>query len=223
MVATHEPNKGERLNDALLKTLTGGDSITVRGLYERQEVEFEPQFNIWLTANHNPKLLEGDSGNERRIRYMKFVTKPPVPDESLKDKLTEPKELSGILAWAVRGAQSVPQHGLNEPAVVNEWTRKYHESNNVLSEFFDESVEVNPSYKTKQSDLLLAINQWRSGEDMKPMTSAQISKAMKNLHYENKPQRLGEKTERCWIGLRLKHSPHFDRTPGEAKEVIPNE
>jgi putative DNA primase/helicase len=75
-VSTSETGEGNRLNEPLLKQLTGGDRIRARFLYH-DEFEFTPQFTVLLSTNHKPYV--GDNGHAiwRRIRVVPFnVTIP---------------------------------------------------------------------------------------------------------------------------------------------------
>ena len=52
-VTSVEPNEGMRLDEGLLKQLTGGDRVTARKLYGN-EFEFSPEFKLWMGTNHKP-------------------------------------------------------------------------------------------------------------------------------------------------------------------------
>jgi hypothetical protein len=54
-VAAVEVEGGRRLAEVLVKTLTGGDTITARFLH-REFFEFQPAFKLWLAANHRPVI-----------------------------------------------------------------------------------------------------------------------------------------------------------------------
>ena len=94
--------RGARLNEQLVKTLTGGDHVRARKLYEEFR-EFRPQAKTVIVTNSDPEVSAGDEAMFRRIHKVPF--NPPVPaaqrDLGLSRKLEA--EVEGILAFAVEG------------------------------------------------------------------------------------------------------------------------
>src|SRR5207344_2000398 len=66
-VAATEISEGRRLNEALVKRMTGGDTITARFL-RAEYFEFTPTFKVWLATNHRPEVRGIDEAIWRRIR-----------------------------------------------------------------------------------------------------------------------------------------------------------
>jgi P4 family phage/plasmid primase-like protien len=95
-----EPSKGVKLNEGIMKELTGGDPIQARGLYSESEI-FEPQFSLVVCTNNLFDIESNDDGTWRRIRKCDFVSKFVdegetynhetqhvfLKDKNLKDKL----------------------------------------------------------------------------------------------------------------------------------------
>src|SRR5262249_46705090 len=52
-VSASEAEEGQRFATALLKELTGGDTITARFM-RAEYFEFRPEFKLWLATNHKP-------------------------------------------------------------------------------------------------------------------------------------------------------------------------
>jgi P4 family phage/plasmid primase-like protien len=69
-----EPSKGVKLNEGIMKELTGGDPIQARGLYSESEI-FEPQFNLVVCTNNLFDIESNDDGTWRRIRKVDFLSK----------------------------------------------------------------------------------------------------------------------------------------------------
>lgn len=95
-----EPSKGVKLNEGIMKELTGGDPLQARGLYSESEI-FDPQFSLVVCTNNLFDIESNDDGTWRRIRKCDFKSKfidegetyndetPYIfpKDKSLKDKL----------------------------------------------------------------------------------------------------------------------------------------
>jgi len=75
-----EPSKGVKLNEGIMKELTGGDPIQGRALYSESET-FEPQFNLVVCTNNLFDIESNDDGTWRRIRKCDFVSKFLGEDE----------------------------------------------------------------------------------------------------------------------------------------------
>ena len=70
-VASVEVDEGKQLAEGIVKSLTGGDSITARFLY-KEAFEFTPQFKLWMAANHAPRVDAEDAAMWRRIIRIPF-------------------------------------------------------------------------------------------------------------------------------------------------------
>lgn len=111
-VVASESDKNRRISLAMVKTLTGGDSISARQPYDTADTNFRPTWKLFLYTNHVPTNIAEDFAMQQRLIYinypLQYVDKPdpanPLQrprDPNLRQKLV--KELPGILAWAVRG------------------------------------------------------------------------------------------------------------------------
>lgn len=160
-VTTSEAGEGKRLNEAMLKSITGGDTITARQLYAK-EVEFTPQFTLWMAANHRPVIKGGDDGIWSRMRLVPFTVRIPDGeiDRTLKAALRD--ELPGILAWAVSGAIQWYREGLPFPDAVMAATASYRDESDVLGEFIEERCTVAPAERCQASEVYKAYKQWVS-------------------------------------------------------------
>ena len=69
-----EPSKGVKLNEGIMKELTGGDPIQARGLYSESEI-FTPQFKLAVGTNNLFDVDSNDDGTWRRIRKCPFQSK----------------------------------------------------------------------------------------------------------------------------------------------------
>lgn len=136
LVTSVEPNEGMRLDEGLLKQLTGDDVVTARKMFS-EEFEFKPEFKLWMATNHKPLIRGTDTGIWRRIHLIPFEVQIPIDrvDKKLKYKLV--KESEGILKWAVQGCIRWQNEGLSMPQKVLEAVREYQHEMDVISTFMD--------------------------------------------------------------------------------------
>jgi putative DNA primase/helicase len=171
LVVAAEVAEGRRLNESLVKDLTGGERIAARYLH-REFFEFTPAFKLWMYGNHKPVIRGYDYGIWRRIRLVPFTETIPEPerDPQLKDKLRA--ELPGILAWAARGCQEWLQRGLGVPEEVRAATQAYQSEMDVLARFLEDCCVVAPDAQAGAGDLYRAFKQWceQTGEPAQKQT-----------------------------------------------------
>lgn len=140
-VTSEEPTEGVRLNEGLLKQLTGGSRVTCRFLYG-DEFEYTPEFKIWIATNHKPVIRGTDVGIWRRIKLIPFEVNIPKNkvDKNLKFKLRQ--EFSQILAWAVEGCMKWQKEGIQEPNCVVDATQEYKQEMDLIGGFVNECIEI---------------------------------------------------------------------------------
>jgi putative DNA primase/helicase len=171
-ITCEEPTEGMRLNEGLLKQLTGGSRVTARHLYG-DEFEFTPEFKIWVATNHKPTIRGTDFGIWRRIKLIPFEVNIPKDkvDKNLKYKLRE--EFPQILAWAVEGCRKWQEDGLHEPQRVLEATKEYKQEMDLVAGFIEQCVMINygATEHVMASDLFNVYRQWAKQNNEYEMSS----------------------------------------------------
>ena len=204
-VCTSETEAGKRLAEALIKQMTGDDTIVARHLYQN-EFEYIPQCKIFLGTNHKPVIKGTDLGIWRRIRLVPFQVTIPEPkrDKHLKEKLRA--EFSGILAWAVRGFSGWQRYGLQPPREITAATEYYRQEMDVVSEFTTEMCIVTPGVKTSAKALYEAYRAFcgRNGEE--PVRQFDFGGELTARGLERRHGRLGW----SWHGIALVAVTHGD-------------
>jgi phage/plasmid-associated DNA primase len=160
LVTSSETNEGTRLNEARVKALSGGDSITARFLHA-EFFTFQPVAKFFLAFNHRPRVQDDSFGFWRRVRLIPFnrVFSGSSDDKFLSDKLIA--ESSGILNWLIDGCLKWQKQGLDPtPECVQEATREYQTDSDPLSQFIDEDCAVQHQAQVKANDLYQKYLTW---------------------------------------------------------------
>jgi putative DNA primase/helicase len=183
LVVAIETGEGARINEVLVKELTGGDPITARRMRE-DFWTFKPTHKVLLCTNHKPAVRGTDHAIWRRLRIVPFtVTIPEAEqDKALPRKLLE--QLPGILAWCVRGCLEWQQDGLNPPPCVIDATEQYRQDEDVLGAFLAEHCLENPELRVKGSTLFARFKVWAEGSAEPCMTQRKFGMAMTERGFE---------------------------------------
>ena len=145
-IAASESSKYDTLNEAKIKSATGGDWI--RCAYKhRDHFEYRPQFKIWLLSNHPISGDVDDAAFWGRMRTIKFPHSfLGKEDKRLKQRMKSPEVLRGVLAWLVEGSQrwfALPQ-GLPIPQEVQDEVNKQRNELDYVQQWMDECCTLVP-------------------------------------------------------------------------------
>ncbi len=145
-----EPPKRMLLDTALLKTLTGRDTITARFIHER-EFQFVPCFKLFINTNHLPLITDDTLFSSGRVNVVSFDRhfSPEEQDRGLKDRLIEPGEIAGIFNWCLEGLRRYYTEGLRPPASVQASTGEYRANSDKVGNFLSECMEKAPGYRVR--------------------------------------------------------------------------
>ncbi len=202
LAITGEPERGAKLSEGLIKILTGGDTVTGRGLYKDSE-EFTNNAKIMLVTNHLPQIAGTDEGIWRRIRVIPFTI--TIPEDKRDKKLLQKlkAELPGILNWAVEGCTLWQKEGLESPQVVKQWTDKYREEQDVLRDFLDDCMARDAKSKILCGELYAAYTIWCRNNSEPELARKLFTAAIEARGY---PKRKGTAGNLFFYGITQKDS-----------------
>lgn len=178
-VRTSEPDEGQRLQEGLIKELTGGEPILVRALNENFVLIY-PIFKLTVSGNHRPEIHGGDDGIWRRVLLVPFdVQIPPAErDPDLGAKLWA--ERDGILNWLVAGLMDYLGNGLQVPEAVTAATAEYRADSDPIATFLTSvcAVTGDPRHSMRAADLAAAVAYWMEEQALGAWTPRTISKRL---------------------------------------------
>jgi P4 family phage/plasmid primase-like protien len=211
-----EPSKGMKLNEGIMKELTGGDPIQARALYAESEI-FEPQFKLVVCTNNLFDIESNDDGTWRRIRKCDFLAKfvdegeehtddTPyvfVKDKGLKEKLP---------AFAPIFASMLVKRAFESGGVVEDCdyvmaaSNKYRNGQDNIAAFVAENVEKTgiATDKIKKNELSNQFKMWFLQEQ----GGRKMPKGQELYQYMDK--RYGANSNSCWTGVKMKYPDQED-------------
>lgn len=205
LVTASESTEGVKLDEALIKQLTGGDAINSRPLYGDEET-WTPEFSIWLATNHLPKFSSDDNAIWRRVKPIHFGV---VFGQDGRDEVMDigralvAEEGPGILNWILDGVKGYRERGLVEPATLTEGVTAYQNESDPVARFIQESaaqdsIVLEAEAKIDSRSLYNAFTAWCADEGIRyPLTAARFGRRMSTLGYT--PGRTS--TARYWHGI----------------------
>ena len=197
-VQAQEAESGQRLAEAKIKMMTGGDPITCRALYGHQ-FTYDPQFVLWLATNEMPDISGSSDAVWERLRIIPFDVSipPPERDLTLFDKLTE--ELPGILNWAINGYHDWKEQRLNPPDKVLRTVCGYREEKDLVAQWINEECIQDPTAKSLSKDLYNTYLDWTTANHSEPLSNNKFAKELERKGF------IRVKTARAnaWKGIGL--------------------
>jgi putative DNA primase/helicase len=222
-IVTTSETRARRLDEGMVKRVTGGDTLAGRRLYENTE-EFRGTFKLWLAGNERPVVGGDDDAIWRRIREIPFPRSLAAGerDPVVKATLTDPLGAGpAVLAWAVAGCaawcqrRDAGQPALGEPAAVVEATADYRGVMDTVAAFLDAACVLEADAWISREDLRAALDRWGREEGVSDRMLPSATALARGLR-ERGALSKGRKGCRGWAGVRL-------RGPGDPEPAAQDE
>lgn len=207
LAVLQETGEGRRLDTALVKSITGRDTLTARFLHA-EFFDFAPTFKCWLVTNHLPRVPAHDQAIWDRLHLIPFQVRfePEDQDPELPAKLKD--EAPGILRWIVDGAREWYEGGLRPPPAVKSATEGYRRDEDVVGRFLEERCELDPAARTGARGLYREYSEWAKETGQRALSERRFSHDVSRRGFEKR--RSGGGGRREWFGIALVETPAGD-------------
>jgi P4 family phage/plasmid primase-like protien len=171
-----EMSKGDKMNEGIMKEITGGDPIQARALF-KDTVTFIPQFKLVVCTNTDFEETSNDDGTWRRMRYIDFVSKmldkpyedPKFPKNEFPYQFPLDKNLDKkfdiwapvLMTLLVEKAYKL-QGVVNDCDIVLSNSDKHREKQDFMAEFTRDKIKTQSGGRIKKNELLETFKQWYS-------------------------------------------------------------
>lgn len=157
-----ESGLGRRLNEAKIKWITGGDTLTARGMYAKKPSHWLPSHKVIIQSNYMPQIADAmDTGIRRRLVIIPFRASGFTVIPKLKAQLKAPEELPAVMAWLLEGYWLWQREGLGpESAEMLAAKGKYYDEQDLLQHWLDECCVIGAGHKLHLTTGKEAFNKW---------------------------------------------------------------
>ena len=180
------------LRSDLLKTVTGGDAISVRGMRENPRTQ-TPSATLMFSANELPSIRLVDNAIKRRLMIWPFDHQPERVDVGLGAKLVEPKNLSGVVGWLRDGLRDYIQltaqgQDMPMPDAVRKTTDQYFTEADTIGQWRDSCIQ--DGGETLSANLYRSFVGWCEPQKRKPLSERSFTLWL-GRHYDRRRTRSG--------------------------------
>jgi putative DNA primase/helicase len=196
LVTTNESIEGKSFPESFIKSITGGESMSMRKMYVGA-AEFTPIYKIIIGTNFKPAVREAGDAIWRRMVYVPFRKVITNIDLEFAQRVAN-EERSGILNWLLRGARLASEmKGFTErPLIVEEAMQEYKSEEDIVGEFLEARCEEGEDFEVRFGELYAAFRKYREELEDKKYTMSAKGFALrldgrgversKNGHYREK-------------------------------------
>lgn len=160
-VTMAESNQYGKLDEEMIKQLTGGEEIKARNLYETATT-FLPQFTLWLSCNDLPAVNDKSLFASDRIRVIEFNRHftADEQDKTLKGEFQKAEAMQGIFSWLIAGYFQYKRFGLKMTKDMAQVIQNYERDNDLVLQFLEEKCVKTDKGVTKIKSLYDAYKIW---------------------------------------------------------------
>ena len=156
-----EPEKKITFNAALVKRMTGNDTLNARFLHENS-FDFKPNFKIFINTNYKPSVSDMTLFYSCRLKLIPFKRhfEEHEQDKGLKSFFAEETNLSAIFNWCYEGYKRFRAEGLEDPAAVTTATKEYEAESDRVGQFVDAWLEEGEAFEVRTSAVYKLYGEW---------------------------------------------------------------
>lgn len=164
-----EPSKDAKINEGMMKQLTGDSSMTARALYCESE-KFSIQFHLVVCTNTLFEIVSNDDGTWRRIRIVEFMSKFVNPEDPKDDTEyqfdKDPILKEKLSSWAPIFASMLVKRAFQNQGIVENCdivmsaSNKYRQGQDHIAGFVAEMIVRKEGKKIGKRELCEQFKIW---------------------------------------------------------------
>lgn len=202
-VSLSELDQDERLNESLVKRLTGGDTAKSRGLYQENR-QWRVEFMMWMATNYLPRLNSDDNAIWKRVKPIEFPTEVSTlgPEVGGIAEKIFAEESSGIFNWLLEGVRKYQQSGLDDLEQIAEAVATYRRDVDTVAQFIDAATDEHmvvqePEAKMPARNLHAMYSEWCHRNGTRGLGERRFGQRLESLGFERRRAAGGI----VWLGV----------------------
>lgn len=203
-----EPDRNLRLDAALVKTMTGNDTMNARFLHENS-FDFKPQFKLYINTNYRPAISDLTLFSSDRVIIVSFDRHfgETEQDKNLKELFSAPNSQSAILNWLLEGYRLLRSEGLMVPETVKAAIEEYRRESDKVARFTEECLEKMAGAEIRTSVVYKEYTRWCEDNGCKAESATKFNQALSSFAtLERKRPKGGGNATTLLIGYKLSES-----------------
>jgi P4 family phage/plasmid primase-like protien len=209
-----EPSKDARINEGMLKQLTGDSTMQARALYCESE-KFNIQFQLVVCTNTLFEIVSNDDGTWRRIRIVEFMSKfvnpeDPVIDDTPYQFPKDPILKEKLPLWAPVFASMLVKRAFENQGIVQNCdivmsaSNKYRQGQDHIAGFVSEMVVRKEGKKIGKQELVQQFKAWFQDTqgNKKPPKGVEL--------YEYMDKKFGKCRKDGWVNVKINYETEKD-------------
>jgi P4 family phage/plasmid primase-like protien len=179
MVSISETSDHLKLDENMLKSLTGGDVVSCRHPYGRF-YSYTPTYSLLLDTNHPLAPRETGPAMWRRLNFIRWPIEIPLAEHDKELGLKLRAERQGVLNWQIQGAKEYYERGLPVVEAITKATQEQRAASDDMALWIEQKCILVLGARGLSTPLLLSFQAWTKAEGDTFITGTRIfAKRMK--------------------------------------------
>ena len=200
LVFANETEEGQRLAEARIKDLTGGDTLTGRVPYAKENITFQPVHKLIIAGNHRIEVRDNSIGMWRRVILVPFRVTIPEADRDRHLCDTLKAEGAGVLNWMLAAFWDYKTNGLNVPQAIRAATAANRSEQDLVGEWIADKCVTGVEMQENKSVLYLDYAAWAKAYGYIPLARGRLTRRLTDKGYGR------SKDKRSILGIALASS-----------------
>jgi putative DNA primase/helicase len=196
----NETEEGKRLDEARIKDLTGGDTLSGRAPYAKTFIQFQPTHKLMIVGNYRAEVRDNSTGMWDRMILAPFEVTIPKADRDRRLGDTLKEEGAGILNWMLAGLWDYKTNGLTVPPAIRAATAAYRTEQDLIGEWIADNCVTGAGLYEEKRSLYFDYANWARTSGYIPVAQKRLTRQLGDRGYQR------DSGKRLILGIAPKNS-----------------